>query len=157
MHQKKKLSTTSTTNAIAGNEGTIPKKQRCGSNETDKNSSTVVQQLTVRIDLSETLTNTNSGVKTTPTGSAMDNHPYARGSFIEVLHGVKEKIIDNEGNNSDNIGGEEEGEEEEQQQHQRQQQIVIGNEEMTTTQRLYSELTISTAMMTIMKRYCLAK
>jgi len=111
MHQKKKLSTTSTANAITGNEGTIPKKQRCGSNETDKNSSTVVQQLTVRIDLSETLTNTNSGVKTTPTGSAMDNHPYARGSFIEVLHGVKEKIIDNEGNNSDNIGGEEEGEE----------------------------------------------
>ena len=33
-------------------------------------------------------------IKITPvsgSGSAMDNHPYARGSVIEVLHGVKEK------------------------------------------------------------------
>jgi len=46
-------------------------------------------------------------IKITPvsgSGSVMDNHPYARGSVIEVLHGVKEK---DEQDDDGIIGGEE--------------------------------------------------
>lgn len=53
-------------------------------------------------------TNKNAkNIKITPvsgSGSVMDNHPYARGSVIEVLHGVKEK---DEQDDDGIIGGEE--------------------------------------------------
>jgi hypothetical protein len=43
----------------------------------------------------------NSSSKVTPksaaTTAAMDNHPYARGAVIEVLHGVKETNAINDG------------------------------------------------------------
>jgi len=114
MPPKKKVASTNDASAAGG--GPNSKKQRRGStsgaNDNNNNNvstkekeETVVtadeketpkknaNQLKIKTDVSST-TKTAKHIKITPvagSGSAMDNHPYARGSVIEVLHGVKEK------------------------------------------------------------------
>jgi histone acetyltransferase MYST1 len=95
--------------------------------DTSNDNKKVASKLKIKTDMSDTTTtttiNTNTNIisasnnstsnnkqqtiKLTPTGgsgSAMDNHPYARGAVIEVLHGVKEK-----NNNDDDENGSSDG------------------------------------------------
>ena len=74
-----------TTNKI-GTDDNQDSKQKNGNNQLKDKSD---------VDGSSVPTSKNvKHIKLTPgtgSGSAMDNHPYARGSVIEVLHGIKEK------------------------------------------------------------------
>ncbi len=108
MPPKKKVA--STTDASAAGGGPSSKKQRRGSTsgasnntpskekeevETPENDVKNPKDLKIKTDVASTNNSKNpKHIKITPvsgSGSAMDNHPYARGSVIEVLHGVKEK------------------------------------------------------------------
>ena len=115
MPQKKKLP--SGTAVIGAVMETAPKKQRQTTTVTldddiseminkesneNKASDIDVQKLQVKTEIPEIQINTTSSVnksRLTPTGSAMDNHPYARQAVIEVLHGVKENSTNNDKNN----------------------------------------------------------
>ena len=99
MPPKKKGATTAATNDASASTGPTPKKQRRNSTNASNNKgepeAASTSPVTVESPSNDAATNSKAAknIKITPasgSGSAMDNHPYARGSVIEVLHGVKE-------------------------------------------------------------------
>jgi histone acetyltransferase MYST1 len=85
--------------------GTAGKNNKDNPNVKQKNGNNLKVKTDVASPGAATVSTTNKNskhIKITPvsgSGSAMDNHPYARGSVIEVLHGVKEKA-DHDNNHS---------------------------------------------------------